>query len=71
MTKDPNDKKKKVVNYMKYAGLGTQMAAILAIGIWGGQKLDAYFGNESPAITMLLVLFLFTGIMYKLFKELS
>ena len=71
MTKEPKDNKKKVVNYMKYAGLGTQMAAILAIGIWGGQKLDAYFGNESPAITMLLVLFLFTGIMFKLFKELS
>ena len=71
MSKDPKDKKNKTVNYMKYAGLGTQMAVILALGAWGGQKLDAHFGNETQGITISLVLFLFLGIMYKLYKELS
>ena len=71
MSKEPKDKKKKVVNYMKYAGLGFQMAATFFIGIYGGKKLDAYFGNETPAITIFLILFLFIGFMVKLFNELK
>jgi len=71
MPKEPGDIKKKTANYMKYAGLGFQMAAIFFIGIYGGQKLDAYFGNETPGITIFLILFLFVGFMFKLYKELS
>lgn len=71
MAKKPGKIKEKTTNYMKYAGLGTQMAAIFFIGIYGGQKLDAYFGNETPGITIFLILFLFIGFMYKLYRELS
>ena len=71
MPKKPGDIGKKTANYMKYAGLGFQMAAIFFIGIYGGQKLDAYFGNETPVITIFLILILFVGYMFKLYKELS
>jgi len=70
MPKEPGEIKKKTADYMKYAGLGFQMAAIFFIGIYGGQKLDAYFGNEKPGITIFLIFILFTGYMYKLFREL-
>ncbi len=71
MSKKTRDTKKKSADYMKYAGLGFQMAAIFFIGIYGGQKLDAYFGNETPGITIFLIFFLFIGYMYKLFNELK
>ncbi len=71
MSEEPGKIKKKAASYMKYAGLGFQMAAIFFIGIYGGQKLDAYFGNETPGITIFLIFFLFIGYMYKLFKELK
>ena len=71
MSLKPGDEKKKSNHYMKYAGLGFQMAAIFFIGIFGGQKLDAYFGNETPGITISLIFFLFIGYMFKLYKELN
>lgn len=71
MSLDKEDKKRKAVQYMKYTGLAFQMALIFFIGIIGGKKLDAYFGNETPGITIFLIFFLFIGYMYKLYKELS
>jgi hypothetical protein len=70
MAKEPGDLKKKTANYMKYTGLAFQMAVIFFIGIYGGKKLDAYFGHERPGITIFLIFFLFIGYMYKLFNEL-
>ena len=29
-----------------FIGIGTTMAASLALGVWGGYKLDARFGTE-------------------------
>lgn len=63
--------KKKVNNYLKYTGLGFQMAAIFLLGIFGGKWLDEYFQFETPFITIFLLLFLFMGFMYKLYKDLS
>ena len=71
MEEDKGKIKKKIDPYMKYAGLGTQMAVMFFIGIWGGKKLDAYFNFEKPILTITLIFVLFTGFMYKLYKELS
>ncbi|MDF1694311.1 MAG: AtpZ/AtpI family protein [Saprospiraceae bacterium] len=71
MPLEPGDVKKKSASYMKYAGLAFQMAIIFFIGIYGGKKLDAYFGHETPGITIFLIFFLFIGYMYKLFHELK
>lgn len=71
MSKLPPERKKKVNNYLKYSGLGFQMAAIFLIGIFGGQKIDSYFDFELPIVTILLLLVLFTGYMYKLYIDLT
>lgn len=63
--------KQKTQNLMKYTGLGFQMAAIFFIGILGGQKLDGYFQLETPYFTIGLILFLFTGYLYKIYIDLA
>jgi hypothetical protein len=71
MSLKPDERKDKSSQYMKYAGLGFQMAIIFFIGIYGGKKLDAYFGHETQGITIFLIFFLFIGYMYKLYRELN
>lgn len=71
MTKKPGNIKKNANAYMKYSGLAFQMVVIFFLGIYGGKKLDAYFGHETPGITIFLIFTLFIGFMYKLFKELD
>lgn len=67
--KDPK-LKKKTSAYMQYSGLAFQMAAMVFLGIYGGQWLDEYFGLETPFITIFLTLILFVGFMIKLYKDL-
>jgi F0F1-type ATP synthase assembly protein I len=56
--------------YMKYSGLAFQFAAIVIVGYLIGKWIDGLFGFEKPVMTMLLILVLFTGFMYKLYIEL-
>jgi len=70
MTK-PKLPKKKVDSYLKYTGIGFQMAAVFVIGIFGGQWIDNRLGNETPYITVLLILVLFSAYMYKLYVDLN
>jgi hypothetical protein len=71
MSSDSDKDKKSPSHYMKYAGLGFQMAIMFFVGIYGGRKLDDYLGHETPGITIFLIFFLFIGYMYKLYKELN
>jgi len=71
MSKEKEELRKKAASYMKYAGLAFQMVIIFFIGVYGGKKLDAYFGHETPGITIFLIFFLFIGYMYKLYVELK
>lgn len=32
--------------------MATQMAITIGLGVWGGRKLDAYFQNEKPVLTL-------------------
>lgn len=63
--------KKKTKNLMKYTGLGFQMAGVFLFGIFGGQWLDGHFETEKPYFTIGLILFLFTGYLYKLYLDLA
>ena len=36
---------------MRFAGLGTTLAASIGLGSIGGRKLDEYFALEKPLIT--------------------
>lgn len=68
--KKPSKVTKKVSSALKYSGLAFQLAALIVVAIWSGQWLDAKLGLEQPYITILLTLLLFTGFMYKLYKDL-
>jgi F0F1-type ATP synthase assembly protein I len=37
---------------LKYSSLATQMALTIGLGVWGGRKLDYYFQNEKPILTL-------------------
>ena len=43
--------------YMRYSGLGMQMAVIICLGVWGGQRLDAHYQTKEPLFTVFLSLF--------------
>ncbi|MBK8349650.1 MAG: AtpZ/AtpI family protein [Saprospiraceae bacterium] len=62
---------KKVNAYLKYSGLAFQLAAVVFIGIYAGKWIDSQLGMTKPIFTMILVLLLFSGYMYKLYKELT
>ncbi len=42
--------------YLKYSNVAIQMGIIIALGAWGGQKLDERFQNETPYFTIFLSL---------------
>ena len=54
-----NDKKKQPNDYLRYSGMGTQMLAVILLGVYGGSKLDNHFQTEKPywtaAISLLAV----------------
>lgn len=62
---------KKISQYLKYSGIAFQLAALMAVGIFGGQWLDQKLGLQMPICTMILVLLFFGVYMYKLYLDLT
>ncbi|MBK8614104.1 MAG: AtpZ/AtpI family protein [Flavobacteriales bacterium] len=56
-------------NYLRFSGLGLQMAGVILAGVLGGRWLDGRIGWEFPALTLLGALLGITGAMLFLFKE--
>ena len=57
METQPPKKKQPLTNYGKYAGMTLQMGATIALGIWGGIKLDEKFPvAKFPLFTVTLSL---------------
>ncbi|MCZ2100335.1 MAG: AtpZ/AtpI family protein [Chitinophagales bacterium] len=71
----PNKKDHKIYEksreYLKYSGLAFQFAAVVLVGYFIGSWLDQRLQFDKPIMTMLLILVLFSGYMYKLYVELS
>jgi len=62
--------RKKVNSYLKYSGIGFQMAAVILLGYFVGKYFDDYFQFDPPFITIFLIITLFSGYLYKLYVEL-
>ena len=63
--KPQKPKKQRQFDYGKYSSMTIQMAAIIGIGVWGGIKLDEYFGlKKFPAFTLGLSLLSIFAAMY-------
>ena len=72
---DPSDKQSAVQRnaaqtYLKYSGLAFQLLAAVGLAAWGGIKLDEYFDNRFPFITLLLVVLALVGSMFLLIRQL-
>ena len=50
--------------------MGFQMAAVIALGVWGGTSLDKYFQTSFPGFTLALSLFSVAGAIYWAVKDL-
>jgi len=53
----PNNPKKGVDDFIKYSSLGIEMVVIIAIGTYGGYKLDQWMENEFRVFTLILMVF--------------
>lgn len=71
MQEKPEKKKQPLSDIGKYSAMTFQMAAIIGIGVWGGIKLDEYFGlKKFPAFTLGLSLLSIFAAMYFVIKDL-
>lgn len=62
--------KKDVNTYAKYSGMGIQMVVIVALGVFGGIKLDAWLRpGKFPVFTVCLTLFSIFGALYLFLKD--
>lgn len=67
----PSNKKNNMNDYLKYSTLGLNLAGLLLLCIWLGRKADKYFGFDTPLITIVSILLVFFGFIYKLMIELN
>lgn len=54
--KNSTNRKSPLNDYAKYSGLAFQMLAAIALGVWGGMKLDKWTGWKFPVFTVVLPL---------------
>ena len=58
-------------NMMRYAGLATQMMAMLGLATWGGYKLDKYLGWKFPLFLIVFPLVALVVSLWSLIRELN
>jgi uncharacterized membrane protein len=54
MSDDDHENKNYMNEYAKYSGLIFQMIAMVALGFWGGTKLDQLFNLKEPVFMISL-----------------
>ena len=65
------DKKPDYNNWAKYSGMAFQMGIPIALGVWGGMKLDELYPlGRFPVFTISLSLLSVFGAMYWVIKDL-
>ena len=63
MYKETDKEKTKPNNYLKYSGLGFQIAATVAVGFFIGYELDKWLKTDKPYFTAIVSLvFVFLGL---------
>ena len=64
-------KRQPLTDYGKYAGMAFQMGITIALGVWGGMKLDEKFPvTKFPLFTILLSLISVFASIYFVIKDL-
>ena len=52
MAENKDNKKPEVNNYLRYSGLGFQIAATIALGVFIGYELDKWAKTSGPYFTL-------------------
>ncbi|MDJ1468270.1 AtpZ/AtpI family protein [Cytophagaceae bacterium DM2B3-1] len=68
--KNSTNKKSPLSDYAKYSGLAFQMMATIALGVWGGTKLDQWTGWKFPVFTVILPMIGIVGSIILLIRSL-
>ena len=63
-----NNNKKDLI---RYAGMGTQMLAVIGVAVFFGLKIDKWLKFSFPLLVWLLPLLAICGLMYQFYKETS
>jgi hypothetical protein len=70
--KPENPKKQQLTDYGKFSAMAFQMGITIALGVWGGMKLDEYFPiTKFPLFTITLSLLSVFGSIYFVIKDLT
>ena len=62
-------KSKPLNNYVKFSGMAFQMGATIALGAWGGSKLDEYLNMDSKVFIIILSLLSIGIAMYMVIRD--
>lgn len=60
----------RVKNVLRYSGMTFQIAAYIAVGVFIGGKVDAYFSTSEPYFTALFSIILLVSGLYVTLKDL-
>ena len=60
---------RKNTSLLKYAGMAGQFLASIAIGLFGGSKLDKWLGFKTPLFIWVLPLLIIVGLMIAIIKD--
>jgi hypothetical protein len=72
LEKEKSTEKSKPLNALiRFSGFGIQLAAILGLAAWGGNKLDHYFELKFPLFLLVLLLSALGGTMYLFIRQVS
>lgn len=63
--------KSAATDWMRYAGLGSQILVSLGIAVFAGYKIDKWLKIPLPLLVWLLPLAVLIGMIYKLIKDTS
>lgn len=61
---NPKNQKNSLPDFAKYSSLGLQMLVIIAVGVFGGYKLDKYLNFKFPLFT---VIFSFLSVAFAIY----
>jgi predicted membrane channel-forming protein YqfA (hemolysin III family) len=67
--KNLKESKKKFDNYIRYSSLAFEMAAIMAIGVFAGFKIDGWLNLSFPVFTLALMIFSVVAAIYHAIKN--
>lgn len=56
-------------SWAKYSGLAFQMGFIIAIGVWGGKKLEKVFDTDNSIISAIVILIAVCAAIYLAIKD--